>query len=248
VVEWHLPRPGKKGKQNLRIAVSYLLLARLLNPFNMVSRKGKQPKRQQKGKPLQVWARSGPVFTPSTGGVKLLEHSFIARSAGPILSIQGNVVTPILGAQAFTFSQVAIATQVAALYDSYRIDAVTVQFQLRTNPVSAGGLPKLTLYPDFDDATAASTLGGVNGHPQAVQHIFSPTRPEYAMTISPRPALAAYQGAFTGYAVPDNPVWCDSANPTVQHYGYKYAVENMVDTTQYIDVYYKFWFTARNPI
>jgi len=68
------------------------------------------------------------------------------------------------------------------------------------------------------------------------------------MTISPRPALAAYQGAFTGYTVPDKPMWCDSANPGVQHYGYKYAVENMVDTTQYIDVYYKFWFTARNPI
>jgi hypothetical protein len=188
------------------------------------------------------------VLTPSSGRVdkKYIEHKFISYGALGT-SLAGSAVTPQLGAYYFTFSNIANATNLALVYDQYRIDAVEVRFNLR-NPGASTNFPRLGVFPDFDDANAPPTAVAAFSHPRITLHSFTSAQTDYSVALSPRPALAAYQGTFAGYTQPNTPVFMDCANPSIQHYGLKYVVDAFTDTTQVIDVLFKFWFTMRNPL
>jgi hypothetical protein len=195
----------------------------------------------------EVWTKTAPVLRAVSSSAKYTHHKFI-QNTGIVLSVQGLVAGQILDAKFFALSQIPNYGNLVALYDDYQIEKVEVTFSLRVNPGGGSALPRLSIYPDFDDATAPPSIGNVFNHPRVQQHAFSEAHPEFKICVEPRVSIPAYQGAFTGYTVAPSKVWVDCANAGVQHYGIKYGIENFTDTNQYLDVYFKFFLAMRNPL
>jgi hypothetical protein len=169
-----------------------------------------------------------------------------AYGNGGILT--GNVVSPQFFSFAFTLNQFANFASYAALFDSYKISVVELRFSFR-HPGTGNIYPKLAYFADFDDATAPTTDIAVYSHPKTKFHTFTPTNSEFAVSLTPRVAVATYQGgAFSGYSQPPGPVWVDCNNPGIQHFGLKGVVDNFTDTTQDIEVTFKAWLEFRDPL
>jgi hypothetical protein len=194
-----------------------------------------------------TWSKSTAVLRATSTAPQFTLHKFI-QNTGILYSLTGLAGGQILGANYFALSQVPNYGNLTALYDDFQVDKVEVKFILRGNPGSGLALPRINVYPDFDDATAPPTIGNVFNHPRVQQHVFTQTSPMFKLTIEPRVAIPAYQGAFTAYTVAPSKTWIDCTNAGVQHYGLKYAMENFYDTNQIVDVYYKFFLTMRNPL
>jgi hypothetical protein len=195
----------------------------------------------------EAWSKSTAVLRAVPTVSTYTHHKFI-QNTGVTLSIQGLVGGFVLDAKYFGLSQIPNYANLVALYDDFLIEKVEVKFCLRNNPGSSSPMPRLSIYPDFDDATAPPAVGNVFNHPRVMQHTFSEAHPDFKITVEPRVAIPAYQGAFTGYTVAPGKTWVDCANAGVQHYGIKYAIENFTDTTQFLDVYFKFFLFMRNPL
>lgn len=164
----------------------------------------------------------------------------------PFASYQG-MSTPTLGA---SYVQLASGTNYSswtAVFDSYKIDKVEFVFRLR-NAGSSNEFPRLALYPDWDDSTAPASLANVYSHPRVKTWTLTPTKPEAKLVLVPKIAVAAYSGVFTSYAQNDKPMWVDCNSPNVAHYGIKFGIENFTDTSQYIDLFVRFWVTFREPL
>lgn len=186
----------------------------------------------------------GVVWKPSSGSSGILNHKF--RVQGTIYAIAGTGFTILAGAP-IRFNLLPNNSAYLALFDQYRIDTVEVTFMLKGTTGAAMDFPRVTLFPDFDDASAPPTLTAAQSHPRAKIVSLTPARPNVSMTFEPRLALAAYRGAFSGYASSAGPVFVDSATADVDHYGFKYAIENLA-VGQEVDVIYRVWFTMRNPL
>jgi hypothetical protein len=196
----------------------------------------------------EVWAESTQVMRPIPLNSTYTMHKFVLTSPGPS-AIQGNIVAPQFYGSAITISSFAAYSNLLAVYDQYRIDKVEVRIVLRNNPGAGLALPRISYFPDFDDATPPPSLSAVYSHPRVQTHVFSEAHPEVKFTFEPRVALPAYNGgAFAGYVASSQPMFCDSNTSNTQHYGYKQSIENFIDTTQYLDVYLKGWITMRNPL
>jgi hypothetical protein len=193
------------------------------------------------------------VITPSSGRLdrRYIEHDFILWSGtatgASFAPIQGNAVAPQFLAYNFQLAQVSNYNNLSLVYDQYRINAVEVKFSLR-NPGAATNYPRLSIYPDFDDATPPPSYSAALSHPRVTQHSFTVSQTDFTVALSPRPAAALYQGAFSSFGQPDKPMFVDVNYPTTQHYGLKLMVEDATDTTQFIDIYVKYWITFRNPL
>jgi hypothetical protein len=204
-------------------------------------------KTRRKNDSSESWSRTVEVMKASSKISQYTHHKFIMNS-GVLFSAQGVTGGTVLGGVTFALSQIPNYTNLTNLYDDYQIEKVEIAFFLRLNQSVAEGLPRLSVYPDFDDATSPPTIGNVFNHPRVTQHIFTEAHPEYKICIEPRVSIPAYQGAFTGYTVAPAKVWVDCANAGVQHYGLKYGIENLTNTSQYIDVYVKYFIGMRNPL
>jgi len=111
------------------------------------------------------------------------------------------------------------------VFDEYKIDAVSMTIKSLNGTVGLYTNSSITLVDlysviDYNDTTAFTLTS------QARQF-------ENCMTLmpgescnrvfAPKPALAVYEGAFTGYASGPK-VWINTDNPNVQHYGMKLAI------------------------
>jgi len=116
----------------------------------------------------------------------------------------------------FTLAASTNTNTFQALFDSWRIVAVTCKFVPVTS--ISGGVPIFTII-DYDDATAlpVSTLFSYDSLK------ISPTGAYFERTFQPKLAIAAFAGStFSGYAQSSS--WVDCANPTVEWYGLKASV------------------------
>jgi hypothetical protein len=191
-------------------------------------------------------APSGLIYAPDSGG-EYTHHKFVSTTS--VYTDTGNVVDPQLKGVLITFNSLSNYGLYTSLFDAYRIDVVEVIFNLQTNPSSGGKLPRLTVYPDYDDASAPASLANALSHPRAMQHVFSEARPTFKFKFVPMLASpVAGGGVFTSYSTPNRPVFVDSQSAGASHYGYKYAFENFTDTSQSINVTWRVWFTCRNPV
>lgn len=187
------------------------------------------------------------VITPSSDRInrKYIEHKFIMTS-GPV-GFTGSATNPLLSALTFSFGSLPLTAALANLYDQYRIDVCEVRFCLR-NQGTAVSFPRLSVFPDFDNAGAPANLNAVLAHPRLTQHNFSLSQTDYTIAISPRAAIAAFAGTFSAYGQTDRPIFLDVSQPAALHYGVKFSLENFTDATQNIDVFVKYWITMRNPL
>jgi len=126
---------------------------------------------------------------------------------------------------AYTFSLGALqdSTEFTTLYDQYRIGVCRVNF------VANAGLQPTTISTviDYDDATTQnkSALGEYSTFQQ------NQLGNSFFRTLQPRPALAAYSGAFTSFGSAPAKMWMDVASPGILYYGVKGQIPGIAAST-----------------
>jgi hypothetical protein len=129
-----------------------------------------------------------------------------------------------------TLSNLSDYTDLASLFDQYRIDRVEYQF-IYSQTMSPAAIPGANLAPmpilytviDYDDASALSTTDQYLHYRSC-----KVSRLDKIVTLSLVPKLAngVYNGSFGGYGSCRQ--FVDSASPTVQWYGVKYCIDPQV--------------------
>jgi hypothetical protein len=109
-------------------------------------------------------------------------------------------------------------------FEMYRIDRVDIVVK-PFNLAGYAGAATLNfgLWAAYDpDDGAGTTITSVASKATARVHSFNESWEE---SIVPLPSPAVYNSspAFSGYSVPDRPIWIDSVNTTVPHFGFKLA-------------------------
>lgn len=150
------------------------------------------------------------------------------------IQIQGNpVYAPYVSYVDFAFSQLISPTDFTALYDQYRINYVVTKFFLEVDPGAqtsvAAVYPKIYWVRDRDSAVAPSTIDELRQDSQCRMAILRPDRP---VTIKCVPNVLArmYSGAVTDNYSPKFKVWLDATTTSTQHFGFKFAVDNLTNT------------------
>jgi hypothetical protein len=110
----------------------------------------------------------------------------------------------------------------ASLFDQYRIDEVEVWIEPQiSQSTSMPNTGVLITAVDLDDANTPAAIATVQDKQGAIQ---STCYAGHYHKWKPHMAVAVYSGTFTSFSnAPAN--WIDSASPSVQHYGIKYATE-----------------------
>lgn len=125
----------------------------------------------------------------------------------------------------FNLANVSNATTFQNLFDQYRIDAIRMTIKPQNNAVGLVTNSTTTLVPlyvviDYDNVSNLTTVASALAYQNCV--VLEPGE-SVVRDFQPRIAMAAYSGAFTSFANVE-PMWIDSASPSVQHYGVKFLI------------------------
>jgi len=125
---------------------------------------------------------------------------------------------PLANSYNFTLSNAQIGS---SIFDRYMIEAVRFSIIPRNNAIGVvPGLTDLYCVIDYDDSSALSSKTQAETYSTCLK--LAPGE-SCERTFSPRIAVAAYNGSFTGY-LNQSKQWIDAASTTVQHYGLKIFV------------------------
>jgi len=128
------------------------------------------------------------------------------------------------GSCSFTLNSLPQASSMTTLFDKYRflqvIVVFTPTFTVSNSTTSYPG--RLTTVLDYDDAVVPASTAALYNYDTKQQCEGTQV---CRRVLRPRPAIAAYSGAFTSFATPSQPLWINSASPGVQHYGVKYVLD-----------------------
>jgi hypothetical protein len=131
------------------------------------------------------------------------------------------------GALSYRFSDLSNYTELATLFDEYRI----MQFQFIFTPTSVNNSHgNLITVIDYTDAAAPSSINQLLEYQTAEIARAGETTDR---VISPQVAIAAYSGAFTSYALQTSP-WISCDYPSVFHYGLKYGIIGVNGQPSYV--------------
>lgn len=166
--------------------------------------------------------------------------------------IVGNAVNaPYLGSYSSAQLQLGNVVNVSDfqnLYDQYRINYVVIKFWLKIDPgaqaAASASFPKLYWYRDYDDATVPANLNEIRENQKARVAVMHPNRP---ITIKFRPnslALLFSSGVASQYK-PTWRQWMDMGTVTSQHYGIKYAIDDLTNTNYKVDIEGTLYFQCR---
>lgn len=131
-------------------------------------------------------------------------------------------------------------TEFAALFDKYRIDKVDVYYTSSWDSNNGSGGVQLFYGPavaytvDTDDA-GASTASDIMQYSTCKYTQFSNQRSRnFLCSFRPQANLPAYVGtsATAGSASAPKDMWLDLGTPAIDHYGVKFAIDQLVTTTQ----------------
>lgn len=146
-------------------------------------------------------------------------HTFVRKQN--FGQITGSVTAEVDGALAFSLGSLPDYTEFTALYDTYRIMMVKVDFfPLFTDTSATVAYPPIITAIDYDD-NASTTYAVLQEYSTS---LVSCTGQFFQRVMTPKVALAAYGGAFTQFAQAPAGQWLDCASPNTTHYGLKYAL------------------------
>lgn len=129
-----------------------------------------------------------------------------------IASSSGSVVT-----RSYQFS-LSGTTLGSGFFDRYRIDAIRFNVVPRNNALGlVPGLVDIFCVIDYDDASLLTSTAQAQAYATCLK--MAPGE-SCSRTFAPNLAIAAYNGAFSGFAN-QKPQWIDAASASVQHYGVK---------------------------
>jgi hypothetical protein len=167
-------------------------------------------------------------------GIIKLYNSLAARpsaKAPPILQTIQCILTgenalftssasvPTYGGLVFTTNSVANPAAYLSLFDQYRVDLIEVWVR-STAPQGTSTFADMASCIDLDDGNTPTNFVEVENHPQSV--VASSGAGRY-FCWQPHVAVALFSGAFTSYGSEPGG-WIDSASPSVQHFGLKFAM------------------------
>jgi len=144
---------------------------------------------------------------------------------------QNDAVTPseALVALAFRLDDLPDYTEFTNLFDQYALIGVQVNItprKINASVSTASNIGPNMLYVAYDasDITLPASLAVLREY-QTVKEFSDTTMTnrKWVKSCSPRIAVAAYAGAFSGYSAPPM-TWIDTQSPTVQHYGLKMGI------------------------
>lgn len=162
-------------------------------------------------------------------------------------AINGSTVVDTFGGVYFRLVDVPSATDFTNLFDMYRIDKVQIRFMPRANSAEAGtnqGLIKLFTAIDYDDITAPTSLAEILQYQTC--KVTSSNRIT-TLTLKPKFASEVYQSAVsTGYGARNG--WLDCSNTAIQHYGVKWALQQLPAGSQSFDLHVKYFLSFKNVI
>jgi len=162
---------------------------------------------------------------------------------------------------AFQLNDLPSVSEFTALFDSYMLTGVMLQFKLIDNPESVynindtpNGVNKRTFYPtiwyvaDHDDNNNVS-LPAIKEFERVRHKVLYPNR-ETNIMLRPSTLQQVYRSSTTtGYAENRSRQWLDIANPDIPHYGFKsvFDFEGITPDAGYrIKVNAKYFFTCKH--
>jgi len=121
----------------------------------------------------------------------------------------------------FSLSQLDQAASWSAIFDQFRIAQVevTIRPQYNTGQTGVGAVNWYTII-DYDDANPVASAAGMREYNNCMISGYE----TQVRTFTPHAAIAAYTGAFGGFANVTAP-WLDVASATIQHYGLKVGID-----------------------
>lgn len=139
------------------------------------------------------------------------------------------------GALTFALVQCLQSTDITQLFDRYRISGVKLDFLFQQNTSdTAGGslLPVMWSAYDFDDGTAPPTQTSVQVKAYCKQRVLNANRP-FSVYLKPRvvKSLSEVDGTVDALASSERAPWINSTNNSVDHFGYKFWIDNWMGNT-----------------
>jgi len=181
-----------------------------------------------------------PVF-PLTA--TLNNNVFNIIQSFPTGSIPSSATLPSFATVTHTFAGLDQTSQLASVFDQYRIRLIEVCFRPHSNdqPTAVNFDGIFSTVIDYDDATVLATAAQAQDYASVLN---SEGYEAQRRCYVPHIAVAAYSGAFTSFANEEAP-WIDTSSAGVIHYGIKTAwtVTSAVCT---YDVFSRAWFQFRN--
>ena len=123
---------------------------------------------------------------------------------------------------AYSLSGMPSYSNMALLYDQYRILQVKEEFTLQSDFQTlgqSGAIPLMWHVVDHDDNIPIATLQRILNEPRAVIKPLTKHR-----SVSFRPHLDADVGNISSAGVVEKAMWCDTDDPTAAHYGFKWGL------------------------
>jgi hypothetical protein len=169
--------------------------------------------------PKILWTDKMRLTTP------VAAHVRIWRSYVDTGIVQSSTVVTYT-ARAFTVGAISDWGSLAAVFDQYRILAVEVLYQPRSQEAivnsTTANLGHFYTVIDYDDATVLTSVGAATNYENVI--VGTNTQAQ-RRCFKPRIAVAANGGGlFTSYANMAAQ-WIDAASSTVSHYGTKEVLE-----------------------
>jgi len=157
---------------------------------------------------------------PSTTDITTI-HQFTGPSLITQQAAGANTYTNFV----FSLNLLDNAAAFANVWDQYRIDAVRVMIKPQNNAInlvtnSATTLVDIYSVIDYDNASNLTSVAVAREYDNCC--IQAPAE-SCVRTFKPRVALAAYTGAFGGFANEED-MWLDCASSSIVHYGLKTLV------------------------
>jgi hypothetical protein len=143
-----------------------------------------------------------------------------------------STTAPTYGSVFFTPASITDYSSAQTLFDTFKVLQLEVQFvprQVDTNVQN----PLLYTVIDYDDANLPTSSAQLMQYDTCQ---ISQSGVLVSRVLHPKAAIAAYTGAFTGYAQSTSNMWFDCASTTLQFYGVKYATESAPTASVYYEL------------
>lgn len=150
----------------------------------------------------------------------------------------------------FKLNSLPNVTEFTNLFDQYRIVMVEAEYVFSTHILSSQArYPRIAFAVDYSDAGNPTSESDVLQYQNAEAFQFGQVKHTFKRVFKPRAALAAYQGAFTGYGTASPNQWFDTNNAGIEYYGTKEWINNyntVLATGAVINVYHRYHLEFKN--
>jgi hypothetical protein len=158
-----------------------------------------------------------PPHTTIPRGIDNANYSIVQMQPQQTFFTTSTTVTTF-GATYFVVNNVDQITQLAAIFDQYRVDMIEVWMENFNQETTNSQIISVI---DYDDANSLATWGQANDYQNAV--VTAAGIGHYRRFV-PHVAIASYSGSFASFTNVAAP-WIDCSSLTVQHYGVKAAAQ-----------------------